>query len=88
MQVCPLTPHVGAEVAGGDLSAPITGEVAGELKRALLEWKVLFFRDQHDVDPVSQLAFAGLWGPPEPNPFFCPETPVTVPSTADTAEPS
>ena len=70
LRVCPLTPHIGAEIGGVDLSQPIDGELAEELKLALLEWKVLFFRDQEGFDPACQLAFAGLWGPPEPNPFF------------------
>lgn len=70
LDVCPLTPHIGAEVEGVDLSLPIGEELAEEIRQALLEWKVLFFRDQHAFDPESQLAFSGLWGEPEPNPFF------------------
>ncbi|WP_155372549.1 TauD/TfdA dioxygenase family protein [Catellatospora vulcania] len=70
LQVSPMTPHIGAEISGVDLSVPAGAALAAELKRALLEWKVLFFRDQHGFDPYSQQVFAGLWGPPEPNPFF------------------
>ncbi|MFI7353872.1 TauD/TfdA dioxygenase family protein [Streptomyces avidinii] len=70
LDVCPLTPHIGAEVEGVDLSLPIGEDLAAEIRQALLEWKVLFFRDQHAFDPQSQLAFSGLWGEPEPNPFF------------------
>ncbi|WP_392673923.1 TauD/TfdA dioxygenase family protein [Streptomyces sp. LN785] len=66
----PLTPHIGAEIDGVDLSRPIGEDLARELKQALLEWKVIFFRDQHAFDPQSQLALSALWGEPEPNPFF------------------
>ncbi|MFD9460517.1 TauD/TfdA dioxygenase family protein [Streptomyces sp. NPDC060027] len=66
----PLTPHIGAEIAGVDLSLPIGEDLAAELKQALLEWKVIFFRGQHAFDPSAQLALSALWGAPEPNPFF------------------
>ncbi|MFD9542920.1 TauD/TfdA dioxygenase family protein [Streptomyces sp. NPDC060022] len=70
LDVCPLTPHIGAEIGGVDLSRPIGEDLAEEIRQALLEWKVLFFRDQHAFDPQSQLAFSALWGEPEANPFF------------------
>ncbi|WP_328485921.1 MFS transporter [Streptomyces zaomyceticus] len=70
LDICPLTPHIGAEIEGVDLSLPIGEDVAEEIRQALLEWKVLFFRDQHGFDPQSQLAFSALWGEPEANPFF------------------
>lgn len=68
--VSPLTPHIGAEISGVDLSQPIGEELAGELRQALLEWKVIFFRDQHDFGPGHHLGLAGVWGEPEANPFF------------------
>ncbi|WP_327715346.1 TauD/TfdA family dioxygenase [Streptomyces sp. NBC_00490] len=70
LDVCPLTPHIGAEIEGVDLSRPIGEQLADEIRQCLLEWKVIFFRDQHAFDPEAQLAFSGLWGQPEPNPFF------------------
>ncbi|MGW8949437.1 TauD/TfdA dioxygenase family protein [Streptomyces sp. NPDC055709] len=66
----PLTPHIGAEIDGVDLSLPIGEDLAEELRQALLEWKVVFFRDQHAFGPQSQLALSRVWGEPEPNPFF------------------
>lgn len=66
----PLTGHIGAEVEGVDFAAPLDDELAAELRAALTEWKVLFFRDQHEFDHAAHLALAGLWGEPEPNPFF------------------
>lgn len=70
LDISPLTPHIGAEIEGVDLSRPIDDDLAEEIRQALLEWKVLFFRDQHGFEPQSQLAFSSLWGQPEPNPFF------------------
>ncbi|MGW7368216.1 TauD/TfdA dioxygenase family protein [Streptomyces sp. NPDC054841] len=66
----PLTPHIGAEIDGVDLSLPVGEDLAEELRQALLEWKVIFFRDQDAFDAQSQLALSGVWGEPEPNPFF------------------
>ncbi|MFJ9360343.1 TauD/TfdA dioxygenase family protein [Streptomyces mirabilis] len=68
--VHPLTPHIGAEITGVDLSHPIGADLADELRQALLEWKVIFFRDQRDFGPEDHAALAGLWGEPEANPFF------------------
>lgn len=66
----PLTPHFGAVVGGVDLTRPITDELAEELRQALAEWKVIFFRDQGGLDHASHMALSAVWGPPEPNPFF------------------
>lgn len=64
----PLTGLIGAEL-DLDLTAPLSAEVTAELRRALLEWKVLFFRDQ-DLTPERHLEIARIWGEPEANPFF------------------
>ncbi|MZD03905.1 taurine dioxygenase [Streptomyces sp. SID5785] len=69
-EVAPLTPHFGAVLGGVDLTRPLTAELAHELRQALLEWKVIFFRGQHGFTAEHQLALSGVWGPPEPNPFF------------------
>ncbi|MBR7833427.1 TauD/TfdA family dioxygenase [Actinospica durhamensis] len=66
----PLTGHIGAEVEGVDFDAALDAELAAELRAALAEWKVLFFRDQHEFDHAAHLALAAIWGEPEPNPFF------------------
>ncbi|UQS25746.1 TauD/TfdA family dioxygenase [Amycolatopsis thermalba] len=67
--LCPLGPLIGAEITGVDLRRPLTAELREELNRALLEWKVLFFRDQ-DITAAQQRAFARNWGPLETNPFL------------------
>lgn len=66
----PLTPHFGAVLDGVDLTRPVTAELAEELRQALLEWKVIFFRGQAGFTAEHQLALSAVWGPPEPNPFF------------------
>ncbi|MFI6940354.1 TauD/TfdA dioxygenase family protein [Streptomyces sp. NPDC050418] len=68
--VSPLTPHFGAVLGGVDLTGPVTDELAAELRQALLEWKVIFFRGQSGFTAEHQVALSAVWGPPEPNPFF------------------
>ncbi|WP_419996037.1 TauD/TfdA dioxygenase family protein [Streptomyces boninensis] len=70
LDVTPLTPHIGAVLSGADLTRPIGADLAEELRQALLEWKVVFFRGQTGFTAEHQLALAGVWGPPEANPFF------------------
>ncbi|MEU3272111.1 TauD/TfdA family dioxygenase [Saccharomonospora sp. NPDC006951] len=65
----PLGRIIGAEIGGVHLGDPLTPALRAELNRALLEWKVLFFRDQ-DITPAQQRAFASEWGELETNPFI------------------
>lgn len=65
----PQTPTIGAEISGIRLDGDLSDEVLAELRRALLEWKVLFFRDQ-DIDRADHRAFAARWGDLEQHPFF------------------
>lgn len=67
--VRPLGPTIGAEIDGVDLGGPIDDDLHGEIRRALLEWKVLFFRDQ-DITRAQQRAFAERWGDLERHPFY------------------
>lgn len=64
----PLTPTIGAEVENVDLTRPLPDAAVAELKAALLEWKVLFFRDQ-PVTTEQHLAFARRFGELEVHPF-------------------
>jgi taurine dioxygenase len=68
-QVKPLSPLIGAEIAGVDLRNPLTTEVKNELHRALLEWKVIFFRNQH-ITNEQHIAFGRNWGELEVHPFL------------------
>ncbi|WP_137726242.1 TauD/TfdA dioxygenase family protein [Prescottella subtropica] len=67
--VDPQTPTIGAEITGIRLGGDLSDEVLAELRRALLEWKVLFFRDQ-DITRAEHRAFAQRWGELEQHPFF------------------
>src|SRR6516162_10117764 len=67
--VQPYTEVIGAEVHGVDLRAPLDDELREEIRSALLEWKVLFFRDQN-LTADEQLAFALEFGELEHHPFL------------------
>lgn len=69
LDITPLGPTIGAEVSGVRLNGDLSPEVLDELRRALLEWKLLVFRDQH-IDRSEHRAFAQLWGELEQHPFF------------------
>jgi alpha-ketoglutarate-dependent taurine dioxygenase len=45
--VTPLATHVGAEISGVDLAAAQGKSELAEIRRALGEYGVVFFRDQH-----------------------------------------
>jgi taurine dioxygenase len=64
----PLTPTIGAEVQGIDLREPLDAAALGALRTALLDWKVLFFRDQ-DITTGQHLDFARAFGALEVHPF-------------------
>ena len=66
-----MTPTIGAEVAGIDLRQPLDDETQAELHRALLEWKVLFFRGQH-LDAEQHHTLGRRWGRLEWHPFAAP----------------
>lgn len=69
LSVTPLTPTIGAEIEGLDLSRPISDSVRDDIKAQLLKYKVLFFRDQN-VNRRQHLDFAKRFGsiytPPYP----------------------
>jgi len=69
LALSPLSPTIGAEVGGVHLGDPMDDELQAEIHRALLEWKVLFFRDQ-DISRAQQRAFAERWGALEQHPFY------------------
>ena len=54
---------IGAEVGGIDLREPLTTSQVSAIRQALLDWKVLFFRDQ-DIDTDQHLAFSRNFGDP------------------------
>jgi taurine dioxygenase len=46
-EISALTPHIGAEIRGLDLSKPLSEAQDEELRRAFHDWMVLVIRDQH-----------------------------------------
>jgi taurine dioxygenase len=65
--VQPLSPTIGAELAGFDIARDTSDAAIAEVRRALLEWKVVFFRDQ-DITRAQHIAFARRFGELEIHP--------------------
>ena len=61
LQVEKLSPNIGAEVKGVDLSQPVDQATIDELKRLWLEHILLLFRGQ-DLDQAAQLRATELFG--------------------------
>lgn len=68
LELVPLTATIGAEVRGVDLTDDLHDDVIQEVRDALLEWKVVFFRDQHRLDRSSHVAFGRRFGELEIHP--------------------
>ena len=61
LEVCPITPTIGAEVRGVDLRGPLAEAEVRMIKQALTEHLVLFFRDQ-DITKAQHIAFGRCFG--------------------------
>jgi taurine dioxygenase len=72
MNVEPLTATIGAEISGVDLASPLPNDVIAAIRSALLDWKVIFFRDQHDLDRASHIEFGRRFGDLEVHPLTPP----------------
>jgi taurine dioxygenase len=57
----PITPLLGAEIEGLDLSRPLDAPTIAALEKAIVDWKVLVFRDQPLTDD-QHVAFARQFG--------------------------
>jgi alpha-ketoglutarate-dependent taurine dioxygenase len=62
IDVRPLTPAIGAEICGIELSPDLDDTAIRDLREALLRHKVIFFRDQH-LDADAHVAFTARFGP-------------------------
>ncbi len=62
IQVQPITPRIGAEISGVDLTTELPDETRAEIRSALLAHRVVFFRNQF-LDADGQIAFARGLGP-------------------------
>lgn len=57
----PLTPAIGAEISGVRLDTELSAATIAEIRAALLEHLVIFFRDQ-SLDPASLVTFSRRFG--------------------------
>ena len=62
-----MTAVIGAEIGGVDLAA-VDADTLEELRKAWMDWKVLFFRDQH-ISVAAHVGFGRMWGELEVHPF-------------------
>lgn len=63
-----LSPTIGAELSGIDLSQALPDSTIAEIYQALLDYKVIFFRDQN-ITSQQHLAFGRRFGALEVHPF-------------------
>lgn len=61
---------VGAELRGIELGPDLPDAAIAEIRQALLDYKVVFFRDQGSLTPDGQVAFARRFGDLEEHPFL------------------
>jgi taurine dioxygenase len=69
IELKPVSGNLGAEIHGVDLSKPLTEAALDEVRRALLDNCVIFFRDQV-ITPEQQIAFASRFGALQVHPFI------------------
>ena len=56
IKISPLTPYLGGEISGVDLTSPLNDAQVATLRKALLDHGVIFFRDQPlDFEQLKQL---------------------------------
>lgn len=65
IKISQLTPAIGAEISGIDLSEPLTDSVSDAIYQWLMDYQVIFFRNQ-EISPASHMALAQSLGEPEP----------------------
>ena len=80
IEVRPIAGALGAEIEGVDAAQPLEAEVIAEIRQALLDHLVVFFRGQK-LTPEQQLAFARRFGEPMEYPQLkgLPECPLITP---------
>jgi taurine dioxygenase len=62
IQVDPVSGVLGAEISGVDLGEDLSDQTIAEIRAALLEHLVIFFRDQSHITPKQQARFAERFG--------------------------
>jgi taurine dioxygenase len=64
-----LTGTIGAEIGGVQLADELADDTIAEIRAALLENKVIFFRDQENLTPERHIAFGRRFGELEIHPL-------------------
>jgi taurine dioxygenase len=76
LEIHPVAGRIGAEIRGLQLSGELDAATVEAIQQALIQYKVVFFREQTQLDDQRQEAFAHLLGEPVAHP--------TVPSREGT----
>lgn len=61
IEITPLTSTIGAEISGVDLREPLSSNEVAQIRTALLDHLVVFFRDQ-EITPSQQVTFGRCFG--------------------------
>lgn len=69
MQVTPISGALGAEIGGVDITRPLAEPQVAEIRQALLDHQVIFFRDAH-FTPEAYMRFASYFGTPVEYPLI------------------
>ncbi|GAX45547.1 taurine catabolism dioxygenase TauD/TfdA [Tolypothrix sp. NIES-4075] len=59
--IVPVAGRIGAEIVGVDLSANLSNDIISDIRKTLVQYKVIFFRNQQ-LDANGQVAFARRFG--------------------------
>ncbi|MVV46724.1 TauD/TfdA family dioxygenase [Pseudomonas sp. PB120] len=68
LEIHPVAGRIGAEIRGVTLSGELDASTVEAIQQALVQYKVIFFRDQTHLDDQRQEAFAHLLGEPVAHP--------------------
>jgi alpha-ketoglutarate-dependent sulfate ester dioxygenase len=87
MTVNQLGSRIGARIDGVELSGDLDAGTVEQIRAALLHHKVIFFRDQHQLDDAEQHAFASRIGTPIAHPALRQEgAPIITPIDSEYAK--
>jgi alpha-ketoglutarate-dependent taurine dioxygenase len=68
LDIVPVAGRIGAEIRGVKLSGDLDEATHHAIRAALVRHKVIFFREQHQLDDANQEAFAERFGDPIAHP--------------------
>jgi alpha-ketoglutarate-dependent sulfate ester dioxygenase len=87
LTVTQLGSRIGARIDRVRLAGDLDAATVGQIREALLRHKVIFFRNQHQLDDAQQQAFAARLGTPIAHPALQQENaPIITPINSDVAK--